>query len=290
VTELGAMRRPRLWHPQQRLWNRDLIDGVERLLAAAPRLRSGLVNLIVAIDTILLWVRVLWRRATHVALCTAREHPVDADASILFIDCGVHCEGQEIQLVTQWFAKGHDLHVLAFEAGTWQFGCASETLADIPNLDLRHAAVVGPAHESDTARMYRTHLGDVGEGDSIRAQRGPFHEVVPAVRLSDVLRSNYSRHRGPIVLRMNIEGAEWDVVQDLRETGLLPRISGFYGLWDDLSFIDPAADAEFRKLVNELKIRPTTFNGRDLEHPLRCWAIRYDLKTTFRTRRRWPSC
>jgi len=84
----------------------------------------------------------------------------------------------------------------------------------------------------------------------------------------------------PIILRMNIEGAELFVVEDLIAAGMTKMIAGYYGMWDDLSKIDVRRDREFRRLLRMHSIATLTFNDRDSEVPLRLSAIRYDIVTS----------
>jgi hypothetical protein len=101
------------------------------------------------------------------------------------------------------------------------------------------------------------------------------------VRLSEVLGRFYKAHgEVPTLLRMNIEGAEPFVIDDLIAHGIRSKISGFYGMWDDISKIDPSKDAIFRRVLRANAIRTVTFNDRDIGHPLREWCIRYDLATS----------
>ena len=84
-----------------------------------------------------------------------------------------------------------------------------------------------------------------GKGDWIFSARSEYGSIsVPAARLSDQL-PDLSRFDA-VFLRMNIEGAERDVIDDPRPAGLLPSISDLFDMWDDLSKIDPAADDGFR--------------------------------------------
>jgi len=69
----------------------------------------------------------------------------------------------------------------------------------------------------------------------------------------------------PVILRMNIEGAEQFVIQDLIDAGLHRSIDGYYGMWDDLSKVDPSAAKTFRRLLRDNGISTITFNDRDLE-------------------------
>ena len=193
----------------------------------------------------------------------------------LYLDCGVHRDGRQIRMMSEWFGDDLSLDIVAFEASADYFASAQRSLSDIPNLDLRQAAVVSGEHDEPTVRLYKA--GRDGKGDSLFSQRGTTFEEVPATRLSDVVRS----HEGvPILLRMNIEGAELFVVQDLISTRQVSRIVGFYGMWDDLSKISPKQDDEFRRTLRNQSIHPITFNDRDLDIPLRVRAIRYDLRTS----------
>ena len=204
-----------------------------------------------------------------------------ARSKVLFVDCGVHEQGFEICCLHRWFSDRYCLHVLAFEAGSRQFSAASRALSDISNLDFRHQALVGPTYVGSTATLYNWPVLPDGLGDSLFAVRGGRnHEIVPAARLSDVLRSAYGSYQGPLILRMNIEGAELFVIEDLIASGFHHRIDGFHGMWDDLSFIDPPKFCGFRRLLREHGIEPITFNGRDLEYALRRFAIRVDVQTS----------
>ena len=169
--------------------------------------------------------------------------------------------------------------MIGFEASDEHCAAARQTLAGIVGLDLRHGALVGPDNSEPSVRLYKA--GGGGRGDSLFAERGEPFELVQAVRLSDVLREFYDTHGDvPTLIRMNIEGAEVFVVEDLIRSGMRSKVSGFYGMWDDLSKIDRRKDAEFRELLRRNDIHTVTFNDRDLGHSLREWAIRYDLTTS----------
>ena len=91
-----------------------------------------------------------------------------------------------------------------------------------------------------------------------------------------------SSHTMPVILRMNIEGAEQFVIQDLLDSGLTASVDGYYGMWDDVSKIDPKADRRFRRLLRANGITNVTFNDRDLPYRLRRFAIRTDIETSIR--------
>ena len=97
-----------------------------------------------------------------------------------------------------------------------------------------------------------------------------------------MLLAEHGGHGGPVIVRMNIEGAELAVIEDLVAAGLDGRIDGWYGLWDDVGRIDARVEARFARLLDERDISPLTFNGRDVGYALRRLAIRIDLATSIR--------
>lgn len=274
-----ASRRPIwwvIWHPHQKLWNWRLVGLVRRVLAFQPAVAKGAVELLVFVDSLLLVFRVGVRRTAAVA--TGALGRATADAQVLHVDCGLHRDGQELTWVHKWFGQRYALTMIGFEAGRSQFEEASRTLQRIPGLDLCHAALVGPDHDAPTVEL---HIGDSDAGASLFSERGQRVEVVPAVRLSEVLKS-VSPEPDAVIVRMNIEGAEAFVIEDILTSGLGARVDGYYGMWDDLAKLDPAADGEFRRRLNAERIRNISFNGRDLAYPIRRFAIRTDLETSIR--------
>lgn len=176
----------------------------------------------------------------------------------------------------EWF--GDLVGVLAFEASTDHIAYARKALASVP-ADIRQVALVGSHETKERVKLYKGEWE--GRGDSLFAERGTEYEEVPTARLSTMLRDFYAEHGEiPTIIRMNIEGAEQQVLEDLAEAGLLPNVSGFYGMWDDLSKIDASRDASFRRFLRAHGIRTVTFNDRDLRSMLRVRAIRYDIATS----------
>jgi hypothetical protein len=241
-----------IWHPHQGLWNWDLIDRVHH-----RRWGPQIEALIIWVDTLILVLRCVRNRR-----CWRRQDL--ADLRVLYIDCGVHEEGWQIVATNQWLrGRVADLKILGFEANPATYRIAASNLETIVDLDLRNVALVGPDHGSATVELFLT---SNGKGDSLFAARMEQGSIsVPARRLSEELPD--LAEFDAVLLRMNIEGAEGAVTDDLHTAGLLPRFSGFFGMWDDLSKIDPSADVEFRRRIRTLGIHTTTFNDRDFENP-----------------------
>lgn len=259
-----------LWHPHQRLWNWALVDKIQAL-PLPSRARELVIQAVIAVDSGLLAISVWWR---------TRRGPETSGASrprVLYVDCGVHKVGEQIRKVDEWFADSCDLTILAFEANGASYHAALDALHDVDNLDLRHEALVGPSHEGETVELHLD--GDSGKGDSLFAARGEVVEEVPARRLSEILRVDYPWYSSAaLLIRMNIEGAEMFVIDDLCDAGMVDDVDGFYGMWDDLSKIDPELDGAFLAMLRGSGITTVTFNDRDMPHLLRMDAVRRSMQ------------
>jgi FkbM family methyltransferase len=267
-----------LWHPHQRLWNWALLRVIRTLLPIRA-LSEPVVRLVVALDTLALGVRARTRRA--VALGPAAlfgELPDGDDAPVYYFDMGTHRQAGELTFANRVLsARCRRFAAFGFEANRAAWESAARKLAGEEHVTLIHSAVSFEVPESGKLRLY--HGADGGLGDSLYRPSDSYEEA-PVVRFSAWLRANgIDPARSVCLLRMNIEGAEDDVIRDLVEAGLAGSIAGYFGMWDDVSKIDVRRDREFRALLARHGIRPFTFNGRDLGSPSRTRWIAYDLTT-----------
>lgn len=253
-----AIRRVRatVWHPHQKLWNRRLVRALRRM-----PLGGLLERAVIVVDSVLLVGRSLRAGVRHNV----------SESRVLYLDCGLHTEGRQVRTVSEWLEPrvGH-LDIVGFEAGPHHVRAARRSLSDVSNLQIHAVALVGPDHADSTVRLYRD--AAAGRGDSLFAGRGQAFDDVPAARLSSYLPPVGSYDA--VILRMNIEGAESFVIDDLIDADAIDCITGYYGMWDDLSKIDPEADLRFRQTLTEYGIATMTFNDRDYVLRLRLWAIR----------------
>ncbi len=243
--------------------------------------RIGLRRLPVMTDSFLLRVRALLRRARIAGL--GRLGKIETPKrKIVYIDVGLHRSAAQIASMLDWFMLSTSLRVYGIEAHPRYVRECRHRFAGERRVKLFNYALVGPDHKGDTATLYLD--GNKGLGNSLFAARGNESIEVPAIRLSQLIREHDIASPGDIVLlRMNIEGAEMQVVEDLAEAGMVGLFDGFYGMWDDLYKIDPALDAQFRALLKREKIRNFTFNDRDtspIAGPKRKDIIRYDIATS----------
>jgi hypothetical protein len=270
-----------LWHPHQKLWNWRL-EGVARRAGRRLGVPRLFVAPVVLLDSILLYARVVAQRVRTLGVVGAFRSSPPLKRRVLYVDCGVHKFGEQLRAMDDWFGDQYELQLVGFEASAEHHRDALENLADLEHLDLRQLALVGPDATEDHVRLYKGARD--GKADSLH-RAGPRYEVVPAERLSTVLERDYGAWLtdAPLLLRMNIEGSEYDVIADLVRSGMSARIDGYFGMWDDVSKLDPERDRAFRRLLKDNRISSVTFNDRDLRHGLRRRAVRLALDTSLRS-------
>ncbi len=271
-------RLPRtLWHPHQGFWNKDIVTLLTR---PTTWLNHLVLTEIVALDTAILFLRALRRRVAVGGIAAVAACPrLPASATVVYLDLGTHRDATELR----WMVKhvlpraSESFDAYGFEASERSFRVASRDLGELPGVELFHVALVHDVPGEGTVRLYRSARSIA---DSLHRTNDSYEEV-PARRLSDwLVDRRIDLDHAICLLRMNIEGAEFDVLRDLVEQGLAHKVDGYYGMWDDLSKLDEAGDRGFRAYLDRHGIHPLTFNGRDMAWGMRRWCIRYDVGTS----------
>lgn len=223
-------------------------------------------------------LKALRRRVAALGASSVLRRGIPAGTRVVYIDIGMHKQARQLCYVKAVFGDRLDLHTIGFEAHPAHFREAVATVRPGPKDTLVNAAVVGPG-QGATVRLNLD--GREGLGDSI-VRTGVGQGIdVPAVRLSDIIRSRGIDRSGDVVLlRMNIEGAELYVLEDLEQAGLLDRIDGYYGYWDDPAKIGGDVALRFAAVMVRTGITHFPFNDRDFRNALRLAAVKYDLTTT----------
>ena len=262
-----------LWHPHQKLWNLALITRIKRLSFYYPLTRLT-INFIVGLDTFLLSLRIKFGRNN------INKSGYSPNKTINYFDLGTHKEAQELKwVVDEVFSKlPNPYKLFAFEANPGSYNIAINNCSQVAELKFYNLALVNKIPESGQIKLFR---GGNGLGDSIyRTEMNSFIEV-KAKKLSEIIRNENVELDGSInILRMNIEGCEFDVIENLIENDLIKHFDGFYGMWDDVSKIDIERDRKFRKVLKEANVYPFPFNGRDMIHKRRKILIRKSLENS----------
>ena len=287
VSELLAKlnKRPLLWmiwHPHQGFWNWDLVVAISKVFPF-KKVNKYIIELIIFIDTIVLYIRALGRRASRLGITKLLNKITLSEAfPILYFDLGTHRKAGELFLMVNKILPYicEKFKAYGFEAIQEYYKEAKERFVGKENIEIIQACLCYKVPDNGYIKVYKNE-----SGSSVYRSNKDNYENVKAMRLSDyVSRNNLDFEKNIVILRMNIEGAEFDVISDLVENGLAKNIDGYFGMWDDISKIDKHRDDEFRFFLTKNHISSFTFNGRDfwsrLSTPLRLKCIEYELNTS----------
>ena len=181
--------------------------------------------------TPLLVIKALSRRIASLGIGHVFASRIPPSSRLVYIDIGMHKHALQLRFVKTAFAGKLQLKTIGFEAHPDYFKQAIASAQSDKNDQLLNLAVVGPAQ----GKTVTLHLnGGDGLGDSLIRAKSSQSIEIPAIRLSEVLKSDgIDRSNEVVILRMNIEGAELYVLEDLLKNDLVSRIDGYYGYWDD---------------------------------------------------------
>jgi len=260
-----------LWNPHQKLWNARLIRQINSY-TWNKEIKDRIVSNIIFLDT-LIWRLKTWIKFFSIKTLAGYEH-----FTLNYFDLGTHRNARELIFfvndVLQHF--NCDCNIYAFEACRSFFEEAKEKTIEIKNIRFFNLALCNDFPDSGKIRLY--YFGENGLGNSIYRFNDHTFEDVDAKKISDVIReNNISLENSVNILRMNIEGAEFDVITDLINSDLIKYFHGLYGMWDDIWKIDPQKDIEFRKMLDKAKIRTFPFNGRDMDRIIRLKMIKENM-------------
>jgi FkbM family methyltransferase len=198
---------------------------------------------------------------------------------VYYFDLGLHRTARQLRLMLRWFGNLVDLRVYGFEANPEYFRDCANAFGRDRRVTLVNAAVVGP-DRSKTVRLYLAQ-DKYGLGDSLFEERGSSSREVPSVRLSIFMAgAGINPIKDIVLIRMNIEGAELYVLEDLVAARLVEYIDGYYGRWDDPLRINRDIASRFAEMIAKTGIQNFPFNDRDNRAPIRNCAIRYDVATS----------
>jgi FkbM family methyltransferase len=188
---------------------------------------------------------------------------VDSIADLLnkgdiFIDCGASY-GQETPVIA---AKG--VEVYAFEPNPYPFKVLEEKCKDYPNVHLYNAAVLD---RNDKLKLYFHENSDENEvlwsvGSSLKSSKSnvrkdKFFEV-DVIDLSEFITDLKKRVR---VLKIDVEGAECEIINKLIDTGLHKHIDFILAETHEKQIPEIKNDVEkLKKRIKDLKITNIDLN------------------------------
>lgn len=164
---------------------------------------------------------------------------------IIWIDLGLHTHPTELLFAHKNFKRDiKSFH--AFEANPDYFPYKS-----LSNTFYNNYAVVN----SDKTEINLNITGH-GLGSSIsNIENISEQKKVPTIRLSKYIKNNYDLKKTRFIFRMNIEGAEYQVLTDLlNNTNINFQECLFLGTYDDVWKINPKKDLAFQRFLKLNKV------------------------------------
>jgi FkbM family methyltransferase len=228
--------------------------------------------------TPLLLIKALSRRIVSLGIASVFTSRFPSASRVIYIDIGMHKNALQMRFMKDAFDGKLQLNTIGFEAHPDYFREAVKSVRPGKNDRLLNLAVVGPGQ----GKSVTLHVnGGDGLGDSLIRSKGSQSIVIPSIQLSQMFKSDgIGRDNEVVILRMNIEGAELYVLEDLLKSDLVSRIDGYYGYWDDPLKIGGDIASRYKNVMAVTQIDNFPFNDRDFKSRIRLSVIKYDLTTS----------
>ncbi|HNP17780.1 MAG TPA: FkbM family methyltransferase [Fulvivirga sp.] len=263
-----------IWDPYQKFWNDSLLSILKKIF---PKRLHGHIRLFIrGIDTIILSFTSKRRINKRTIKYTLDELN---SININYFDIGTHKKASELKWITNELFAPYKLNykAFAFEAMPEFAVEAGAVFEKNHKIKFYNLALSDEIPTNGTIKFY---VGGDGLGNSFYKNQQTQVINVPVSKLSDIIMNEGIKLKGSInILRMNIEGAEYNVMMDLINSNLCNYFSGFYGMWDDVKKMPGNKEKAFRLLLKDNNIEHLTFNGRDMKSSKRKRLILNDIKS-----------
>tara|TARA_R110002051_G_scaffold68129_2_gene122806 strand:- start:8182 stop:8799 length:618 start_codon:yes stop_codon:yes gene_type:complete len=179
-----------------------------------------------------------------------------------FIDCGAHC-GESILTAKQRF--GNDINVISFEPVPGLAKQLQEIHKDDPTVHIQNSAV----WINDEIKKF--HLSEeYTDGssllNSLNNLRNNHYLDIPCFDFSSWIAKTFSEE-DYIILKLDIEGAEYEVLNKLIEDKNISLINELWGEWHDMKIKDEYTQILAKKVYNYLKTENIDFKEWEIHIP-----------------------
>lgn len=180
-----------------------------------------------------------------------------------FIDCGAHC-GESILMAKQRF--GENTVVISFEPIPGLAKQLQEIHKDNPTINIQNSAVW---INNDVKKFHLSEEYTDGSSllTSLNNLREEHYIEIPCFDLSSWIKETFNPN-DYIILKLDIEGAEYEVLNKLIEDGTINMINEFWGEWHDMKIDDKYTLELSKKIYNYLKDNNIKFNEWEIHIPL----------------------
>ena len=179
-----------------------------------------------------------------------------------FIYCGAHC-GESILTAKQRF--GIDTNVISFEPVPGLAKQLQEIHRENPTIQIQNSAV----WINDKVKKF--HLSEeYTDGssllNSLNNLRDEHYLNIPCFDLSTWISECFDKD-DYLILKLDIEGAEYEVLNKMIEDGTINLINEFWGEWHDMKIKDPHTELLSKKVYKYLNDNNIEFKEWEIHIP-----------------------
>ncbi len=179
-----------------------------------------------------------------------------------FIDCGAHC-GESILAAKQRF--GNDVITISFEPIPGLAKQLQEIHKDNPTVNIQNSAV----WINDEVKKF--HLSEeYTDGssllNSLNNLRDDHFLSIPCFDLSSWIKDTFSKD-DYLILKLDIEGAEYEVLNKMIEDNTMGMINEFWGEWHDMKISDSKTLDISKKVYKHLETNNIDFKEWEIHIP-----------------------
>jgi FkbM family methyltransferase len=179
-----------------------------------------------------------------------------------FIDCGAHC-GESILMAKQRF--GEDTITLSFEPVPYLAKQLQDIHEDNDSVYIQNSAVW---IEDTTKKFFISDMYTDGSSllTSINNLKEDQYVEISCFDFSSWLKNTFSQD-DYIILKLDIEGAEYEVLNKMIEDGTMSLINEFWGEWHDMKIEDDHTHQLAKKVYSHLKDNNIDFKEWEIHIP-----------------------
>lgn len=180
-----------------------------------------------------------------------------------FIDCGAHC-GESILAAKQRF--GNDIVTISFEPIPGLAKQLQEIYKDNPTVNIQNSAV-WVNNEIKKFHLSEEYTDGSSLLNTLNNLRDDHYLSIPCFDLSLWIKETFTDN-DYLILKLDIEGAEYEVLNKMIEDNTIKMINEFWGEWHDMKISDKKTLEISKKVYKYLEDNNIEFKEWEIHIPI----------------------